>query len=128
MQRYSVKYVNLIKAPTLNEQIKKIKMAITLGDVEVEADRVNFQVHREEKDIVHILSVINGASSRLPNGNEVFGVVVDIDSIRDVDLVDFAVFAENFEKGLEQLRQANKAKFFGCLTQATIEEMGPIYE
>lgn len=126
--RYSVKYVNLIEAPTPSEQLKKINMAITLGDIKVDADRVKVQVHREEQDIVHILSVTNSAISTPHGGKELVGVVVDIDSIRNVGSLDFTDFAASLEPGLEQLRQANKEKFFGCLHDATIEEMGPIYE
>lgn len=128
VERYSVKYVNLIEAPTLAEQFSKIKMSIKLGAVEVDADQVNLKVHRREDDVVHILSVITGASRKQPDGNEVSGAVVDIDSIRNVKVPDFAAFAAELEPGLEKLRQANKAKFFGCLTDAAIEEMGPIYE
>ena len=128
VERYSVKYVNLIQAPTLAEQISKIKMSITLGPVKVSADHVNLQVHRKEEDIVHILSVIIGARGKLHDGKEVSGAVVDIDLIRNVDLPDFSTFAADLKPGLDQLRQANKVMFFGCLTDATIEEMGPIYE
>ena len=128
VERYSVKYVNLIAAPTLGEQIKKIEMTVTLGTVRVSADHVNVKVHRVEGDIVHILSVITGATGKLPGEKEVSGVVVDIDSIRNIDLVDYAIFARDLEPGLEQLRQANKEKFFDCLTKSTIQEMGPVYE
>ena len=47
-----------------------------------------------------------------PDGKELSGVVVDIDSIRNVDLTDYAAFAAALEPGLEQLRQENKMKFF----------------
>ncbi len=128
VERYSVKYVNLVAAPTLGEQIEKINMKVTLGTVRVTADHVNMKVHRVENDIVHILSVITGATRKLPGENEESGVVVDIDSIRNIDSVDYATFARDLEPGLEQLRQANKEKFFDCLTEATINEMGPVYE
>lgn len=128
VERYSFKYVNLIQGVTLEDQISKIKMAITLGPVEVRSDHVNLQVHRKEGDVAHILSAIIGARAKLPDGREVSGAIVDIDSIRDVDVPDFATFRANLEPELEELRQANKVKFFGCLTDAAIIEMGPIYE
>lgn len=127
VERYSLKFVNLIQAPTLAEQVSKINMSISLGDVTVKNNHANIQVHYNENDIVHILSAIIGAQSRLADGRLVFGAVVDVDSIRNVDAMDFATFANGFEPGLEELRQANKRKFFGCLTQKTIDEMGPQY-
>jgi len=128
VERYSVKYVNLIEAATLAEQFSKIKLSITLGDIEVKADHVNLRVHRKEADVVHILSLITGASGKRPDGKEVSGAIVDIDSIRSIKAPDFAAFAAELEPGLEELRQANKEKFFRCLTDAAIEEMGPIYD
>jgi uncharacterized protein (TIGR04255 family) len=128
VERYSLKYVNLIQAPKLAEQISKIKMSITLGPVEVSGDHVHLRVHRKDEDIVHILSVLIGAVGKLPDGKEVSGAVVDIDSIRNVNLTDFSTFAADLKPGLRQLRQANKMMFFGCLTDAAIEEMGPVYE
>lgn len=126
--RYSVKYVNLIQAPTFAEQVQKIRMDIKLGDVQVNDDHMSLQVHRKEGDIIHILSVVTGAQGQMPDGNLVFGALVDVDSIRAVNVPDFGTFAANLEPGLEKLRQANKAKFFGCLTDATIQEMRPVYE
>lgn len=128
VERYSLKYVNLIQAPSLAEQVAKIKMSITLGEVEVKGDHTTLQVHRFEDGIIHILSVVIGAEGQMPDGKKVNGAVVDVDSIRNVDVADFATFAASLEPGLEQLRQANKRKFFTCLTQATIDEMGPVYE
>lgn len=128
VERYSVKYVNLIQAPTFAEQVQKIRMDIKLGDIQVSDDHMSLQVHRKEGDIVHILSVVTGAQGQMPNGESIFGALVDIDSIREVSSQSFGQLVATFESGLEELRQANKAKFFGCLTDLTIQEMRPKYE
>ena len=127
IERYSVKYVNLIQAPTFQEQIKKIAMEIKLGDLEVSSEHVTLQVHRLEDDVVHILSIATGANGQI-DGNAVSGVLVDIDSIRNVDVPDIQTFADGLADGLEALRQSNKMKFFSCLTAETIQEMEPTYE
>ena len=103
-------------------------MDITLGPITVNDDHVNLQVHRKEEDIVHILSVIMGANVKLRDGSEISGAIVDIDSIRNIAPTGFKVFASELDDGAEQLRRANKAKFFGCPREETIEEMGPIHE
>jgi uncharacterized protein (TIGR04255 family) len=128
VERYSLKYVNLIQAATFAQQIEKIRTNITLGDVQVYDDHMSLQVHRKESDIIHILSVVTGAQGQMPNGNLVVGVLVDIDSIRLVDIPDFRTFALGLEPGLQELRDANKVKFFSCLKDATIDEMGPTYD
>lgn len=128
VERFSVKYVNLIEAPTLAQQIAKIDLAIRIGALEVTDDHIDMKVHHVEGDSIHILTVITGASGRMPDGREAFGVVVDIDSIRNLQPIPFEDFARGLEPELEALRQSNKAHFFGCLKQQTVDEMGPIYE
>lgn len=128
VERYSVKYVNLIQAPTLAEQIAKINMAVRVGEVEARADHLSVQVHRKEGDTLHIMSVVTGARGKLPEGKTVFGAVVDVDSIRTVYFSDFSSFAEQLGPLVESLRQENKIKFFSCLNEAAINEMGPSYD
>lgn len=128
VRRYSLKYVNLIQAPTIAAQIAKINMAIKVGDIAVKDDHFSVQVHRNENDILHILSVMTGAQGKLADGKRIFGAIVDIDSICTVDFPTFGAFAEKLEPAVEALRLANKVKFFSCLTDETVEEMGPKYD
>jgi uncharacterized protein (TIGR04255 family) len=128
VERYSIKYVNLIQASTIVDQIAKINLAVRVGDVEAKDDHLSVQVHRKEGDTVHIMSIVTGAQGKMPDGKIVFGAVVDIDSIRTEHFSDFSTFAAKLEPAVESLRQANKTKFFSCLTEATINEMGPKYD
>lgn len=128
VERFSIKYVNLISAPNFAEQIAKVDIALRIGALEVLDNHVNLQVHHHEDDILHILTVISGASANLPGGETTQGIVVDVDSIRHITPLTYGEFVDRLELELETLRQANKAKFFDCLKQETIEEMGPIYE
>lgn len=128
VERFSVKYVNLIEAPTLAAQIAKIDLALRVGSVEANSDHIDIKVHHVEGDIIHILTVVTGASARMPDGRDAFGAVVDIDSIRNIQPVPFDTFAQHLEPEIETLRQANKVRFFDCLKRETINEMGPTYE
>lgn len=128
VERFSLKYVNLIEAPTITDQISKVDLEIRIGELKVDADHIDMKIHHVEGDAIHILTVITGASGRMPDGREVFGVVVDIDSIRDIPPIAFSTFAGGLESELEKLRQSNKRRFFDCLKQQTVDEMGPVYE
>lgn len=134
IERYSIRYVNMIAAPTSSEQIKKINIEIKLGDIEMKSGGILLRVHHVENDFAHIFSVTTGAKGKLPNGQVVKGMVVDIDSVcnignsPDFASPDFAKFLKEFPKDLEKLRQANKTKFFNCLTASTLKEMEPAYE
>ena len=128
VERYSLKYVNLIQASTIADQIKQIDMAVRVGEVNATDDHLSVQVHRNEGDTLHIMSVVTGAQAALADGNLVFGAVVDIDSIRVAHFADLCTFAAKLAPAVETLRLANKTKFFSCLTSAAINEMGPKYE
>jgi hypothetical protein len=80
-----------------------------------------------QKMAFHILSAMIGAQGNVADGRTVFGALVDIDSIRVLEPVDFSTFNATLEPGLQDLRDANKQKFFACLTQEAINEMGQIY-
>ncbi|MGS4991181.1 TIGR04255 family protein [Roseibium sp. RP-7] len=129
VERYSVKYVNIIEAATVAEQLSKINLQIKYGPVEVaERDNVNLQVQRHDGDVIQILEAVTNAQAKRTGETSRSGVLVSIDSIRNVSGVDFRSLANNIEPGLEELRQTNKQMFFGCLTEKTIEELGPVYE
>lgn len=127
VERYSVKYVNLIQAPTLADQIAKINLAVRVGAVEAKNDHLSVQVQRLEGKTLHIMSVLTGAQV-MADGKAVFGAIVDIDSIRSVHFPNLDAFAVNLRNDIESLRLENKIKFFSCLTEATIDEMGPRYD
>jgi len=128
VERFSIKYVNLISAPTFKDQIAKVNMALRLGAVKVVDNHFNLQVHQHEDQIIHILTVISGASGKLTSGETTEGIVVDVDSIRNIKPIAFNDFVTELEADLHSLRLANKNKFFDCLMPEAISEMGPIYE
>ena len=126
VERYSLKYVNLIPATDYTNQIGKVRMNVTLGDLSVSEQHISLQVHEKTADAIHIYNIVTGAHARMDDGKELAGIIVDIDSIRHVSAPSLMALALNFEGGLEALRQENKKKFFSCLTKTTIEEMGPV--
>ena len=129
VERFSIKYVNLIEAPSLAEQSSKINLTLHIGALkQVDDSHIKIQVHYVEGDACHILTVITGANARMPDGREAFGVVVDIDSIQNVEPIPLNEFVQGLADRLEALRQSNKAHFFSCLKQKTIGEMSPTYE
>ena len=125
--RYSLKYVNLIQAKTLKAQIAKIDMSVRVGDVEVANDVCNVRIVRNERDIMHIVTIATGIQGPLHTGQQGFGVIVDIDSIREMQPASFGEFAKDLEPAIDSLRHENKKKFFGCLTKEALNEMEPGY-
>lgn len=128
IERYSLKYVNLVPDGTIEGQLNKIKINITLGDIEVSKENISLQIQQFDDDTLHILTVSTGAEADIPETGRVKGIIVDIDSIKMIDPVPFEAFGAILQKDIDTLRASNKKKFFACLTDDTIENMGPSYE
>lgn len=125
--RYSTKYVNLIQAPTIQEQLQKINLSLRIGDFDATDNHISVQAHIREGDTLHIITIVTNAHAQLHN-KKIVGIIVDVDSIRTVNFPDFLTFFETLEPALNSIRYENKAKFFGCLKAATIDELGPKYD
>lgn len=128
VERYSLKYTNLIEAPTVLEQIGKIDLEMRLGDLTIKDENIDIKLHQIDGDTIHILTVITSALTKLQDGTEKFGAIVDVDSIVNIIPCGFDVFIESLDTKVERLRQLNKKRFFASLKQETIDEMGPSYE
>lgn len=126
VERFSLKYVNLIPATDFANQIGKVRMDVTIGDLHISEQHISLQVHEKAADTVHIYTIVTGAQARTHVGGETSGILVDIDSIRNLSSPSLRDLATNIEENLEVLRQENKSKFFSCLTESTIQEMGPL--
>lgn len=126
VERFSLKYVNLIPATDYANQIGKVRMEVKLGELHVSEQHISLQVHEKTADAIHIYNIITGVEARTNEGKTTAGILVDIDSIRNFKTPSLKDLASNMEESLEALRQENKAKFFSCLTESTINEMGPV--
>lgn len=125
VERYSLKYVNLVPATDYADQIGKVRLDVTLGDLHVSEQHISLQVHEKTSDAIHIYSIVTGAQARTNEGKQTSGILVDIDSIRNLSVPSLRELASSIKDGLEALRQENKSKFFSCLTDSAIKEMGP---
>jgi uncharacterized protein (TIGR04255 family) len=127
-ERYALKYVNLLPYGNVAEQVEKVKLQLSIGEIVLRDQPVAIRLEERERDIIHIIQVIAGAEGTLPTGERISGIVVDADSIRQGFSIPFAHFPSGLADGLEELRQANKRMFFSCLTDAAIVDMEPRYE
>lgn len=128
VERYSLKYVNLIQAPSPREQLEKIQVEVQLGSTAVGDQGLQLRVEQRKEETLHIISVATDARVVLHDGQKQFGAIVDVDSIRSTHFPNFNSFVVHLEKELDHLRYANKEQFFSCLKPQAIEEMEPEYE
>ena len=128
INRFSVKYTDIIPSNDIQEQISLIKTSIVLGDHTLEKENFSLRIEIPEGDILHAVNIISSAIATLSDGTKREGIVIDIDSINNVDNQDFEQWIEQLPDNLETIHTGNKNMFFKCLPQGTIESLEPVYE
>lgn len=128
VHRFSMKYVDLIEAPSSADQISMTRLSMSLGKRQIRNEQLSLRVEFPENETVQVLSVVTSASAQLKDGTKRDGVVVDVDTIRNVGSIALNEWTKNLSESLEDLHSVNKTMFFDCLQPHTIESLGPVYE
>ncbi|MCM2399779.1 TIGR04255 family protein [Rhizobium sp. S153] len=127
LERFSLKYVNLLQGGSVADQVNQIRMQMAVGDLDYKNGLFSLQLQVTEDDFLHIVSVMTGAVATLPNGTTLAGTILDVDSVCHTPSLSFREFFNTSVDRLERLRHANKSKFFSSLTEEAIQSMGPNY-
>lgn len=126
--RYSLKYVDLIRAGSNEAQVLAFDWAIRLGERSVRNEAVALRVEFREARYVHVVNVHTAAQAKVGDSPAEKGAVIEVDSIVPLGMLSASAFLEALEKELDELHMENKAMFFGCLTDATVIALEPEYE
>ena len=129
--RHSIKYVNIVEAETedIADQLSKIRLSMSLGDEPIVRDKINLRIERTDGDIIHVVSLVTGATAKSTEGNLMrTGIVVDVDTIVNLPDTSYADWHSMLSENLNDLRLSNKETFFKCLTKQTIVDMEPEYD
>lgn len=127
VERYSIKYVNIIPAETVQEQLSKLNITIEIGNGQVSPSSLVLKMESVRDSVIYLLSFVAGATAQLSDGRTLTGMVIDIDSIINVDREDFHTWLRNAESAIDTLRIKNKEVFFSLLTTEALTEMEPDY-
>lgn len=129
VSRYSMKYVDLIVSNNIGHQISLIDMCVSIARHKLKDKNFQIRIELPEKDFVHIVQILTNASANLANGEKRDGIIIAIDTICDIDNYKIENVINNcFDSNLEKIHTTNKRMFFSCLTEETIESLGPVYE
>lgn len=125
--RFSTKYVNIIEAGTIEEQIASINMQLSLAAFDGFHTAV-VQAHQRSGEFYHIISVATNVSAELNDNTVKSGIVLDVDSIFELASVNLGDYTGKISDKLNELRQENKACFFSMVSEPSLQKMGPTYE
>ena len=128
VHRFSMKYIDLIPAGSLAEQIASINGTVVLGNHTLKQEVFTLRMEIPKDGMLHAVQITSSAVATLQDGSNKEGVIVDIDTISELNNPDFGYWIGQLSGKLDSLHQANKAMFFECLRPEAIAALEPVYE
>lgn len=128
VDRYSLKYIDLLPATSLQEQVEFVNFDVTLADHKLKKEVFQIRLEIPREGYVHAVQVVSSATATLHTGETRQGLIVDVDTISNQLNISFDELLNNFSDKLEAIHQANKKIFFDCLKPQTIDALEPEYE
>lgn len=132
IDRYSLKYVDLLPFPEVHTQITAINLDLTIGNNKLENNNFNIRMDVHTKDFIHIIKIISSAVVNLHNAADnksevIQGLIIDIDTIANQNETKIEDFYKKLTKKLDVIHTENKQVFFECLKEETITSLKPKY-
>lgn len=126
-ERFSFKYVDLLPGQEISEQVSMLDLDLRAGPYAVQNETFTLKLQVTEDNIVHILTIAAPATAKI-GGLEKKGVILDIDSICNIDNTKVDDFLEYIEPFLDDVHYKNKEMFFKCITEETLNILEPTYD
>jgi len=124
VERYSVKYLNVIPGPTFQEQLKAVNFSAHLGNYKLTEWPTSVRTEIKEDGLINIVEVQPNSVITNRQKESFRGLLVTVDTI--------AQGTDNFwanpETNIDKIHTKEKEIFFDLLTRETIEKCGPVWE
>lgn len=128
VERFSLKYINLIEASSEKEQYEKLNLKLEIGGYVLANEPFQTRMDIKKGEFTSIVQLLSNAKVTINNTIEKEGAVIDIDTIKELNHVAFDEFSSTISQELDELHNISKKMFFNCLKNNTIKELGAIYE
>lgn len=127
LQRYSLKYVDMIEDGNGASQASKFNWSIRLGNTQVSSQNTVLRVELEQYGHINSVSFASHANAKLWNGVEKAGALLDVDSSNLGESPTVDRFFSELPLLLDAIHDSNKRTFFECLTSQGLAELEPVY-
>ncbi|SXE48775.1 Uncharacterised protein [Klebsiella variicola] len=128
VERFSLKYVDIIEYPSAENIGEQLNMCISLGDENYLDPYLHLRSEKHEGDVVIIIQLAGNARAEGPAIKTREGFMIDIDCIINKRNLTFGNVIQNFESELDSLHHKNKTVFFNFLTDKALANLGAVYE
>jgi uncharacterized protein (TIGR04255 family) len=127
VDRYSIKYVNLIEIADRSSQLTAIDWTLQLGPIRAQQGQpAQARVEVTDGQLRTIINLATHAEAQLVSGVIKSGVLVDVDTLNETTQ-EVGPFLASLDERLDYIRQKNKEVFFACLTRQTLDALEPVY-
>ncbi|KWF78242.1 hypothetical protein WL94_03295 [Burkholderia cepacia] len=128
VERYSLKYVDMLPTKNSAESVEKFNLSISVGKKDLVDQTYLLRMEIPNDDLINVVQVIGDATAVRPDGQQSKGAVLDIDTVFLArDALTYGKFLEELTERVDRMHTLNKEMFFACLKDTTIDELGPEY-
>ncbi|CAG9208462.1 conserved hypothetical protein [Burkholderia gladioli] len=128
VERYSLKYVDMLPTKNPAESIEKLNLSVSLGKRDLVDQLYLLRLEIPNGDLMNVVQVIGDATAVRPDGQQSKGAVLDIDTVYLArDALTYEDFCKELMNRVDHMHTVNKEMFFACLKDTTIDELGPEY-
>ena len=129
VQRYGLKYVDMIPVDSSTDAASLVVLGLAVGKSSLTGKEI-FQVRVEIPNgkITNVVQIISKAVAAFPDGTTKEGLIIDIDTVTNVDNINMHKLLEDLQTNLDNAHDSNSELFFSCLRPETVVALEPIYE
>ncbi|MGM0609319.1 MAG: TIGR04255 family protein [Candidatus Muiribacteriota bacterium] len=129
IDRYSLKYVDLIQSKDVAEQVNLANIYLRIGEHELTNEPYQIRMDTKVDGFINIIQIISGAKvKKSTQERPLEGVVFDIDTIKPTNGMSLEKMEENIEESLDSIHSICKKTFFDCITKETLNKLEPEYD
>ena len=127
--RYSLKYTDVLPSELMQNTSDYLNARLSIGGRGIDLSKVNLQTEILESGAINLLQIIGRVDAQiLETGEPRSGLLIDIDSIRQIETTSLTDFIASASKDLASLHTVNKKIFFDCLSDRGLAVLEPSYD
>lgn len=127
VERYSIKYVDIIEGEDLARQIERVAIDISIGNHKLKKEKFTVRIEIPHENFIKVVQIAAPASAKIPNTQERIGVLVAIDTVCNYQTSDLSKFMEELNSRLDQIHDETEKMFFDCLRPETLTYLEAVY-
>lgn len=128
VQRYSLKYVDIIEILDPLQQISFANVSLRVANHQLSNEPCHIRMDVKVNDFINIITMASSATATNDQVVAKQGLVIDIDTIKDLNDIAFSELCSDLESKLQAIHAVNKKTFFDCLTPSGLAFLEPIYD